>query len=100
MTELTDRALESRRKKRLEYIKKMTRKVQDKIMKIGLDTGCGHVASAMSVVGVLVATYHDNPKAIVILSKGHGALAQYVILTELGIMPKNALKTYYKDGGL
>ena len=86
--------------KRERDIKRITREIQDTIMKIGLETGCGHVASAIGVAQVLVMTYYDDPKAIVILSKGHGALAQYVILTRMGIMAKNALKTYYKDGGL
>lgn len=76
------------------------KKIQGRIMKIGLETGCGHVASAMSCSRVLVQTYNENPKAIVILSKGHGALALYVILNELGKLPDKVLETYYKDGGL
>lgn len=69
-------------------------------MKIGLQTGCGHVASAMSCVNVLCDVYEKWPEGIVILSKGHGALAQYVILNELGKLPNKVLKTYAQDGGL
>ncbi len=92
--------LEKRKSKRLRAIKKMTRRIQDKIMKIGLATGCGHIASAMSVTECLVTTYLDQPNAIIILSKGHGALAQYLILNELGKLSDKRLDSYYKDGGL
>lgn len=73
---------------------------RDKIMEIGLKTGCGHIASAMSVASVLAQTYQQNRKAIVILSKGHGVLAQYVILNMIGKMSFAKLATYYQNGGL
>lgn len=76
------------------------KKIKDRIMEIGYKTQCGHVASAMSCVNVLCDIYSSFPDEIVILSKGHGALAQYVILNELGKMPDKVLDTYYKDGGL
>jgi transketolase N-terminal domain/subunit len=75
--------------------------IKKKIMKIGLETGCSHVASAMSCVNLLCDLYNNRPEdSIIILSKGHGALAQYVILNKLGRMPTKVLNTYYKDGGL
>ena len=69
-------------------------------MQIGLKTGASHIASALSCVNVLCDTYNAQPEAIIIVSKGHGVLAQYVILNELGKLPDKILKTYYKDGGL
>jgi len=69
-------------------------------MEIGLKTGCGHIASALSCVDVLCDIYNGHPNAIIILSKGHGCLAQYVILNELGKMPDEVLDTFHKDGGL
>lgn len=81
-------------------IEKFTKKVQNRIMEIGLKTGCGHIASAMTVSGVLCKVYLQSPNSIIILSKGHGALAQYVILNELGKLPTKVLNSYYKDGGL
>lgn len=69
-------------------------------MKIGLETGCGHIASALSCVDILCYLYSLKEDKIIILSKGHGVLAQYVILNELEILPTKVLKTYYKDGGL
>jgi hypothetical protein len=75
--------------------------IKKRIMKIGLKTGASHIASAMSCVNLLCTLYNDRPKdSIIILSKGHGALAQYVILNKLGKMPTKVLNTYYKDGGL
>ena len=75
-------------------------KIKNKIMKIGHKTKASHVASAMSCVNLLCDVYNKWPEAIVILSKGHGALAQYVILNELKRLPSSILDTYYKDGGL
>ena len=75
-------------------------KIKKRIMDIGLKTQCGHVASALSCVEVLCKTYEGDPKAIIILSKGHGALAQYVILNELGKISDKELESYYQDGGL
>ena len=74
--------------------------IQKKIMSIGLNTGCGHIASAMSCSKVLVETYNGDPEGIIILSKGHGALAQYVILNTLGKISDKELGTYYQNGGL
>lgn len=74
--------------------------VQNKIMEIGLKTGAGHIASAMTVSDLLVTIYNQSPEAIVILSKGHGVLAQYVCLNLLGKIPTKILDTYYTDGGL
>ncbi len=76
------------------------KKIKDRIMEIAKKTEAGHAASAMSCVNVLCHLYTAWPDAIIILSKGHGALAQYVILNELGKLPDKILGTYYKDGGL
>ena len=81
-------------------MKLSNKKIKDKIMRIGYRTKASHIASAMSCVDVLCDTYNAFPNAIVIVSKGHGVLAQYVILNELGKMPTKVLKTYYQDGGL
>ena len=69
-------------------------------MKIGLKTGAGHIASSMTIVDRLCDIYNKNNSAFVIISKGHGVLAQYVILNELGKLPNKVLDTYYQDGGL
>lgn len=75
-------------------------KIKNKIMEIGHKTGASHVASAMSCVNLLCDVYNKWPEAIVVLSKGHGALALYVILNKLGRLPSRILDSYYEDGGL
>ncbi len=75
-------------------------KIKDRIMKIAYETKCSHAASAMSCVNLLCDIYNKWPDAIVVLSKGHGALALYVCLNELGRLPNDILKTYHKNGGL
>ena len=77
-------------------------KIKQRIMEIGHKTGAGHVPSAMSVTDLLCSIYDqvDPKKDIVILSKGHGVLAQYVILNELGLFPDEVLATYVQPGGL
>lgn len=76
------------------------KRVKDRIMEIAHKTQCGHAASAMSCAELLCVLYNSFSKAKIILSKGHGALAQYVCLNELGKLPSKVLDTYYKDGGL
>lgn len=97
---MTEKQREVKLRKRNEAVKKIAKRVKDRIMEIGFKTGCGHIASALSVAEVLVATYYDAPDAIVILSKGHGALAQYIALDEMGISRKNAFVSFRSDGGV
>jgi transketolase len=80
--------------------KKLDReKINQRILEIG--KGKGHVPSALSCVELLCTVYEQTKKNdIVILSKGHAALAQYVILNELGRLPDDVLATYGEDGGL
>lgn len=75
-------------------------KIRERVMEIGLRTKCGHIASALSCVDVLCDIYNSHPNSIIILSKGHGCLSQYVILNELGKMPDEVLDTFHEDGGL
>lgn len=75
-------------------------KIEKRVAQIAYKTGCGHVASALGVVEPLCLAYNNFPDGIIILSEGHACLAQYVILNELGRLPDDVLKTYYKNGGL
>lgn len=69
-----------------------------------------HVASALSCVDILVALYFSvlridpaNPEApdrdCLLLSKGHGCMAQYGALAERGFFPDAVLEEYARDGG-
>ena len=71
----------------------------------------GHIGSSMSLVEILRVLYDDilkyNPKKInfenrdrFILSKGHGCLALYAILSDKGYFSKNKLKTFCKSNSI
>jgi transketolase len=64
-----------------------------------------HIAPAFSCLEIVDAVYHglmrrDGPDPdSFILSKGHGAMAQYAVLEELGVMSREDLDSCGKDGG-
>lgn len=69
-----------------------------------------HIGSALSVVEILEALYFhvanisaeniaSPTRDRIILSKGHGSLALYVILAMKGIIPMEYLNLYMRDGG-
>lgn len=67
----------------------------------GRDNGA-HIAPALSIVEIMAVIYlyamnHNSDKFI--LSKGHGALAYYAALFEAGIISREQLFTYEKNGG-
>lgn len=88
------------------------KKIRQRILKIAKEKQCSHVGSALSCVEILCGIYKvvnitkNNIKDFqnrdkVVLSKGHGVLALYVILNELGFISDKLLKTYYdKDSKL
>lgn len=68
-----------------------------------------HIGCAFSIVEILVVLYRSFIKVesgdslicdrdYLILSKGHGVMAQYVCLNELGILPDASINDYLKDG--
>lgn len=59
-----------------------------------------HVAVALSCVDILAALHFRvlRPQDHFILSKGHGAMALYAVLAELGYIEEAELLTYGKDG--
>lgn len=70
-----------------------------------------HIASAFSIVDILVCIYDKflkfNPKKPLdenrdkfVLSKGHGCAALYVTLANYGFFPKEVLETYCTPGSI
>lgn len=80
----------------------MAKKVRRRIIEIAYETQAAHIGSCLSCVDILVALYFYEMEDddIFILSKGHAALAWYVVLNEKGIMSDEILSTYLQDGGL
>lgn len=82
--------------------------IRKKTIELSCKTGAGHLAPALSTVEILTVLFDKylkyekgNPTSSerdrFILSKGHGAYAYYVILQELGFLPKEELDNFYTD---
>lgn len=70
-----------------------------------------HIACAFSLVEILTVLYskflnydRENPNSstrdLVCLSKGHGVMAVYSCLIEMGVLPKEYIDNYFKDGSI
>lgn len=71
------------------------------ILDLVMETKHGHIPSSFSVVEILCKLYEEKkPEDKIILSKGHGCYAQYAILMELGIMPRNYPIKGHPDKGM
>jgi len=68
-----------------------------------------HIACAFSIIEILAVLYRDhvrypdnNPRSpdrdYLVLSKGHGVMAQYACMHELGWLGESHIATYFKDG--
>lgn len=64
--------------------------------------GRGHVGPSFSLVEILRVLYDDviEPNDLVILSKGHGCLAQYVMLVDKGLIDGKELDQFCRAGAL
>lgn len=89
----------------------MTQKILNKltyrIAEVSSKAREGHVPSALSILDIVWAIYNNfininliknnsKKRDIFILSKGHGCLAQYVVLEEKKILPKNFIDSFCK----
>jgi transketolase len=68
-----------------------------------------HIACAFSIVEILAVLYRNHlrypdndplatQRDYLVLSKGHGVMAQYACLYEKGWLPKSDLENYFSDG--
>jgi transketolase len=78
-----------------------------RILDISQQVGALHIAPAFSCLEIVDTIYHElmcsrsgdpSPDTFV-MSKGHGCMAQYVILEELGILSAKDFSLYCKPGG-
>ena len=80
--------------------KSLSLKVRKSILKIAYLSQASHIGSSLSIVdilSVLYIKYLKSKKNSFILSKGHGCLAQYCILKEMGFISEKILKTFGKN---
>jgi transketolase len=72
------------------------RRYRRRILEISQQVAAAHVAPAFSCVEIVDVLYHEvmREQDIFIMSKGHGCLAQYVVLEDRGVIPRSALDAY------
>jgi transketolase len=79
--------------------------IRQKTIEFSCNTGAGHLAPSLSTVEIITVLFEkylsfnkndakDETRDRFILSKGHGAYAYYVILNELGFIPKWELEKF------
>jgi transketolase len=72
------------------------------ILRLYKKANAGHIGSSLSCIDILILLYvkemRENDHFI--LSKGHAALALYVVLAATGKIPSASLETFYTDGTL
>src|SRR5437762_8766761 len=82
------------------------RKFRKRILDISQTVGALHIAPAFSCLelvdtayfGLMTRTGESESDDTFILSKGHGSLAQFVVLEELGVISPEQLNHYCKPG--
>lgn len=88
-----------------EELRKLANKIRRRDLRAVFEAGAGHIGGEMSVTDILTALYFkimhvepQNPKAPqrdrLVLSKGHTALALYVVLAEKGFIPPEEISTF------
>ncbi len=77
------------------------RRLRKRIIEIVENAGKGHLGTSLSSLEAILAI-RDRMKEndIFISSKGHDAVAQYVVLAEHGILEEEALNTFRVEDGL
>lgn len=86
--------------------------IRKEIFLTAYSASIAHIASAFSIVEILYSLYvnknmnfnpcnpDDENRDIFILSKGHGSLALYTILSKVGFFNKEILKSFSKPGSI
>lgn len=93
----------------IEAAKRRCRRYRHRILDISQRVSALHVAPAFSCIEIVDAVYNilmrrDPDGALLldgfVMSKGHGVMAQYVALEDLGIMPTAEVERYCQPDGL
>lgn len=74
----------------------MIKKLKRQILTMAMKGGGGHIPSAYSILDIIWVLYDKilKPEDKFILSKGHGCLALYVVLTEKRMIPPEYLENF------
>ena len=86
----------------MNEIEQIKRDCRHKILSLYKKANAGHIASSLSCLDLLIYIFFRKlqQEDKFILSKGHAALALYVVLAKAGFFPESLLETYYHDGTL
>jgi transketolase len=87
------------------------RRLRRTILELAFRGQTAHVGCALSLVEILAVLYRDHLRLgssgpldphrdFLMLSKGHGVMAQYACLYELGWLGDEAIQRYFSDGSL
>ena len=75
--------------------------MKNRLFEVGFRAQCGHIGSCLSCLDILDTIYREKKADdVVILSKGHAALALYVVLEKYGFLPSAVLNTYGAAGSV
>ena len=85
----------------------MANRIRRRDLQAVFEAGAGHIGGEMSVIDILTALYfarlkidpqapQDPKRDRLVLSKGHTALALYVVLSERGFFPRDEISTFLK----
>lgn len=83
--------------------------IRQSILDMAFSGSTVHIGCAFSIVELLAVLYRQHLRSdpvypawpgrdYLVLSKGHGVMAQYACLRELGVLTDVDLKDYFKDG--
>ena len=85
------------------------KEIRKDILRMAYAGNSVHIACAFSIVEILAVLYRSHlglrsngpdsmDRDFLVLSKGHGVMAQYACLKELGWISENELESYFSDG--
>jgi transketolase len=88
-----------------------TRKLREKILTMAFRGQAVHIGCAFSIVEILAVLYRsflrypggqaNSPnRDFLVLSKGHGVMAQYACLNEIGWVSDEMIQEYFMDGSV
>lgn len=93
----------------IEELKKKTKQIKHKCLEMCVNAGIGHVTTAFSCAEIMTALYYRimdidisdpdwNDRDRFIMSKNHGSVITYPILSDLGFIEEDSLKKFMGDG--
>lgn len=65
-----------------------------KIIQISYDKQTSHIGSCLSCLDIIEEAFDQHKNPLVVVSKGHAALAYYVVLNDMGYISNEELNTY------